>query len=231
MKTNKLIAFAIAFWLTLQWVWAAYTEIECNSDPVFAQNTCNQCFNGWEKGEGEAFGFINDIFINKTTNPKLLYKEEQTMPSLINLWGDKTAWSQTPSSEGFWQYTKDFETMFSTGQEAYVIWAWKQVSRIESKAWSAYKLDKNSVARGQNIGLLVFSVISHDLVNNEVSIDTIEHKECVLFKSWVPTQTPVQVTIDQPVKRLPQTGPEHILLVLVALLLGLWLFGLKRRTN
>jgi len=232
MKTNKLITWAIIFWLTLQSVAAAYTEVECNSDPAFAQNTCNQCFNWWEKWQGEAFGFINDIFINKTANPKLIYKEEQAMPSMINLWGDKTSWSQTPNSEDFWQYTKDFETVFSTWQEAYVVWAWKQVNRIESKTWYAFKLDKNTVARGQNIGMLIFSVISHDLVNNEVSIDTIEHKECVLYKSWVPSTTPTKVVIENtPVKRLPQTWPEHILLVFIALLLGLWLFGLKRRAN
>ena len=230
MKTNKLITWALLFWLTLQWVSAAYTEVQCNSDPIFAQNTCNQCFNWWEKWQWEAFGFITDVFINKTTNSKLLYKEEQTMPSMINLWWDKTTWSQTPSADNFWKYSKDFETMYSSGQEAYVIWAWKQVSRIESTTWYAFKLDKNTVARGQNIGLLIFSVISHDLTNNEVSIDTAEHKECVLFKSWVPSQTPV-ITINEPVKRLPQTWPEHILLVLIALLLGLWLFGLKRKAN
>lgn len=230
MKTNKLITSVILFWLTLQWVSAAYTEVECGSDPVFAQNTCNQCFNWGEKWQGEAFGFINDVFINKTTNSKLLYKEEQTMPTMINLGGDKTSWSQTPSADWFWQYTKDFETMYSSGQEAYVVWAGKQVSRIESKTWYAFKLDKNTVARGQNVGLLVFSVISHDLVNNEVSIDTSEHKECVMFKSWVASNNPV-VTINEPVKRLPQTWPEHVILVLIALLLGLGLFGLRRRTN
>lgn len=230
MKTNKLIIWSIIFWLTLQATSAAYTEVQCNSDPVFAQNTCNQCFNWWEKGQGEAFWFINDVFINKTSNSKLLYKEEQTMPSMINLGWDKTTWSQTPSGDNFWQFTKDFETFYSTGQEAYVIAPWKQVSWIESKTWYAYKVDKNTVARWQNIGLLVFSVISHDLVNNEVSIDTSEHKECVLFKSWVPSVSPV-VTVAEPVKQLPKTGPEHIFLVLIALLLWLWLFGLKRRTN
>ncbi len=230
MKTNKLIIWAIMFWLGFQAVSAAYTEVQCNSDPVFAQNTCQQCFNWWEKGQWEAFGFINDIFINKTTNPKLLYKEEQAMPSMINLGAEKSSWSQTPSGDNFWQYTKDFETMYSSGQEAYVIGAWKQVSWIESKNWYAFKLDKNTVARGQNIGLLLFTVVSHDLVNNEVSIDTSEHRECVLFKSGVASTNPV-VTVDEPVKRLPQTWPEHILLVLIALLLGLGLFGLKRRAN
>lgn len=231
MKTKNLLAFAVLLWLTLQSVSAAYTEIQCSTDPVFAQNSCNQCFSWWEKGQWEAFGFINDVFINKTTNSKLIYKEEQTMPSMINLWWEKTSWSQTPSGwDAFWQYSKDFETYYSSGQEAYVIWWGKQVSRIESRDGFAYKLEKNTVAKWQNIGLLVFSVTSHDLVNGEVSIDTIEHKECVLFKSGVPSQNPV-VTINEPVKRLPQTGPEHVLLVLVALLLWLGLFGLKRKNS
>ncbi len=231
MKTNKLLIGSIIFWLTLQSATAAYNTVECNSDPVFAQNTCKQCFDGWERWQGEAIGFINDIFINKTTNPKLIYKEEQTWPSMINLGWDKVTWSQTPSSENFWEYTKDFEATFSSGQEAYVIDPSKQVNRIESKIWYAYKLDKNTVAKWQNVGLLLFSVMTHDIVNNEVSIDQIEHRECVLFKSGVPV-TPAQLVVESaPVKKLPQTWPEHILLVLIALLLGLGLFGLKRKNS
>ncbi len=221
------------FWIAFQSVGAAYTEIDCNSDPVFAQNNCKQqCFNWWEKWQGEAFGFINDIFINKTVNPKLIYKEAQSMPTMINLGWDKVTWSQTPSAENFWQYTKDFETTFSTEQDAYVIEPWKQVSRIESKTGYAYKLDKNTTAKWQNIGLLVFTVLSHDIVNNEVIVDEIEHKECVLFKSGVPWNNPAPIVLEkEPIKKLPQTWPEHILLVLIALLLGIGLFGLKRKNS
>jgi LPXTG-motif cell wall-anchored protein len=74
--------------------------------------------------------------------------------------------------------------------------------------------------------------MSHDIVNNEVAIDQIEHRECVLFKSGVPSTTPAPIVVENaPVKKLPQTGPEHILLVLIALLLGLGLFGLKRKNS
>gem|GEM_PF-6159014 len=31
--------------------------------------------------------------------------------------------------------------------------------------------------------MLIFTATSHDLVNDEVAIDSTEHKECVLFKS------------------------------------------------
>nr|MDD3720250.1 LPXTG cell wall anchor domain-containing protein [Candidatus Gracilibacteria bacterium] len=230
MNTNKILTGAIIFGLTLQSATAAYTEVNCDTNSAFTENSCKQCFDGGEKGEGEAFGFLSDIFSNKTGNSKLIYKEEQTMPNMVNLGGDKSTWSQTPSSEDFWEYTTDFDALYSKEQEAYVVPAGTDVKWLQSKMGYAYKLDKNTVPKGENVGLLVYTVASHDLVNGEVSVDTAEHKECVLFKSGSPSivQTPTVVE-KQEVKKLPQTGPEHIVLFALSLLLALGLFGLKRK--
>ncbi len=232
MNTNKLLIWTIIFSLTLQSATAAYEEINCNTDPVFSQNSCNQCFKWWEKWEWEAFGFLSDLFVNKTTNKKLIYKEEQTMPFMVNLGWDKSSWSQTPSSEDFWEYTQDFDALYNNEQEAYLVAPNKEVKWLQSKMGYAYKLDKNTVAKGENVWMLIYSVISHDIVNDEVSVDTNEHRECVLFKSWTPTKVQTPTVIEkQEVKQLPQTWPEHIVLAALALLLALGLFGLKRKNS
>lgn len=232
MNTNKLFIWTLIFWLTLQSVTAAYETVDCWSNPSFSENSCNQCFDWGEKWEGEAFGFLSDLFVNQTTNKKLIYKEEQTMPTMVNLWWDKSSWSQTPSSEDFWEYTQDFDALYNKEQEAYVVDPNKEVKWLQSKMWYAYKLDKNTVTKWENVWMLIYTVTSHDIVNDEVSVDTIEHKECVLFKSGTPTKVQTPVVIEkQEVKKLPQTWPEHIVLFALALLLALWLFGLKRKNS
>ncbi|MDD3302299.1 MAG: LPXTG cell wall anchor domain-containing protein [Candidatus Gracilibacteria bacterium] len=232
MNTNKILTGLFIFGLTLQSATAAYNEINCDTDSAFSDNKCNQCFDGGEKGQGEAFGLFSDIYANKTTNSKLLYKEEQTMPSIINLGGDKASWSYLPSQDDFWQYTPAFDALYSSGQEAYVIAPGKEVNWLTSKTGAALKLDVNTVEKGQNVGMLIFTATSHDLVNDEVAIDSTEHKECVLFKSGTPSTTKTPIVVENtPVKKLPQTGPEHILLLFIALIAGLGFTFLKRKTN
>lgn len=232
MRTNKLLTWAIIFWLTLQTVSAAYTEIQCDA-PVFTQNSCAQCFDWWAKWAWDAFGFLSDVFVNKSTTSSIIYKEEQSMPFMINLGNDKSSWSQSPSWEDFWEYTPEFDALYSKVQEAYVIPAGATVKWLQSKLGYSYKLDKNTVPAWQNVWLLVYTVAAHNLSTSwEIAVDTNEHKECVLFKSWIPSTTKIPTVIEnQPVKQLPQTWPEHILLMALALLLWVWLFGLKRKSN
>ncbi|MDR1988271.1 MAG: hypothetical protein LBQ24_06140 [Candidatus Peribacteria bacterium] len=57
---------------------------------------------------------LSDVWINTSSNRKLLYKEIQRMPELYSLDSSKVAWSQAPSSDGFWEYTSDLEDLYST---------------------------------------------------------------------------------------------------------------------
>ena len=59
-------------------------------------------------------------------------------------------------------------------------------------------------------------------------MDPTVHRECVLIKSGAPGAAPAP-TPEEPIE-LPQTGPEHILLALIALLLGTGLFFMTRKT-
>ncbi len=226
MRKNKLLLITLITLLSLQTTFASYPEIDCSTDPVFSENKCNQCFDGWDKAEWANIGLLTDVYKNPTANPKLIYKNEQSFPKMINLWWDKSSWSQIPWSDGFWEYTSDFESLYSSWQQAHVINPWKEVIRVKSKDWFAYKLDKNSVDKWWKLGLLIYPVVSHDLVNDEVSIDSFEHRECVLFKSWTPAAKTIE---EQPIKQLPQTGPASILLLALALIIALWLFWLKNK--
>lgn len=232
MTTNKLFIWTFIFALTVNSVFASYNELSCDSDPAFKANSCNQCFDWGQKWAWESFGLLSDLYVNKSSSDRLLYKEEQNFPTLVNLAWDKTLWSQTPSSENFWEYTPEFEALYSKDQEAYVVKANSNITWLKSKLGYAYKLDKNTANKWENIGLLIYPVTSHTISGSgEVSVDADEHKECVLFKAWnaVAKVTPTVVENVKP-KALPKTWPESILLVFFAMILWIGFYGLKRKS-
>ncbi len=206
--------------------YAATTEIECSTDPVFAEYSCNQCFDGWIKEEGAYIGLLTDVWTNSSENDKIMYKEQQEMPEMVNLNTSKVEWSQTPDSKDFWEYTPEFEALFSEEQDWYVLTAGQSVTWLKSKLSYAFKLDRSETTSWENIGLLVYPILSHTLLDNgELGMSNAPHNECVLFKSAAPWEAP-KVT---PPKTLPQTGPaEFFLLLILAMILG---FGIVRFKN
>lgn len=64
----------------------------------------------------------------------------------------------------------------------------------------------------------------------DITLETEEHKECVLYASAGTPETPI-TPVEQPEtpKELPKTGPEHIVLALIALLLGLGILKMTRK--
>jgi hypothetical protein len=55
--------------------------------------------------------------MNVTDVKKILYKEEQVDPEMINLSSGNVQWIQTPSSDGFWEYTEEFNKLYSDAEE------------------------------------------------------------------------------------------------------------------
>jgi len=51
--------------------------------------------------------------MNVTDVAKILYKEEQVDPEMVNLDSDNVNWSMTPNNEKFWEYTADFNALYS----------------------------------------------------------------------------------------------------------------------
>ena len=235
MKATKIVVALSLLTLTVTGTNAAYKEIQCSADPIFAANSCNQCFSGWSKGEGANLGFLKDEWVNTSTVDKMLYKEEQEMPKMVNLNSSLVSWKEVPWKAGFWEYTADFNKLYKADEEGYILGKGKKVVWLASKNGYAYKLEKNKVEAGKNIGLLVYPISTHNISSNgDISVDSVEHKECVLFTSWAPVvkenvATGTTPSKNTPAKKLPKTGPEHyILLMLLAMVLGFGIMKLRK---
>ena len=223
-----LAAIALLSLAATSTTFGAYEEIECSSDGVFASNSCSQCFSGDAQQVGANIGLLSDLWINTGNTDQLVYKEEQELPSMVALGG--ASWSQIPSADSFWEYTSEFNELFSEDVDGYVLTAGEQVNWIKSKLGYAYKLNTNPAADGENIGLLTYTLRTHALTDGTISEDGIDHKECVLFKSSATTTTPTpeEPTPEEPT-RLPDTGAEHVLLLMMALLLGFGFFKFRKQ--
>jgi len=225
MKLAKI--FSVILILSISYISAsAYSEVECSTDATFSANSCNQCFDWWSKEVWSNIGFLSDVWVNTTNNDVLLYKEEQEMPSMVNLWWDATSWSQSPSSTDFWEYSDEFEELYTDEQEWYVLSSGWKTTRIKSKLGFSYSLDTNTANEWENIWLLVFPIVTHKVLSDwEIVIDSTEHKECVLYKSGEETE---EVVV--PPKKLPDTWPtEYILLLILAFLLWFGFIKMKSR--
>lgn len=201
--------------------------MDCSSDAIFGVNSCWQCFEWGDKTAWDYIWLLVDSWINPTESSQIVYKEEQDIPEMLNLAPDNVIWGQTPSAEGFWEYTDEFDALYSESDWWYILEAGKSVTWIQSKMWYAYELKTNTAEEGTNIGLLVYPIAYHTILEDGTpSIDDDEHLECVLFKSSNPTEE----VKEKEVEKLPETGPtEYILLLIIAMILGVWLLRLSKR--
>ncbi|MDD3646805.1 MAG: hypothetical protein PHH06_05385 [Candidatus Gracilibacteria bacterium] len=222
MPTKKSISFSIIVSI-LSFVSisnAAYTELDCSVDPIFSEYSCNQCFEGESQAVGSNIGFMSDQWINTGSTPLILFKDEQDNPEMIPLNG--AIWQQVPNSTDFWEYTSNMEDLYNDVEGGYILLPGQSVDWIQSKLGSAYTLLENASLEGENIGLITYPIVAHRISSSDdIEVEPINYKECVLFKSAGPTQ-PVE---------LPETGPESMLLLLVAMLLGLGLLKITKSSN
>lgn len=238
----KALTIATAMWvLALSMSSAsAFNEIKCSTDAIFAANSCHQCFDWGAKWEGAHLGLLSDDWENTTGTSKIMYKEEQNDPQvkMINLDSSSVSWKQVPGSAGFWEYPQELEQILDEDEEGYVLPknGLKKVTWLKSKLWYAYHLQKNKAAAGKNIGLMKYTIITHD-IDGEGNINTTsnEHNECVLYKSGSPVEkkelnTGSAKQAAAKGKTLPKTGPEHyVLLLLLAMLAGFGFMKLRKK--
>ena len=234
MKATKIITALSLLALSATWV-SAYDEVKCTTDPAFSANSCNQCFTGKAKWEGATLGFLKDKWVNPSTVDKILYKEEQSEPKMVNLNPSLVTWKEIPGKAGFWEYTPEFNKLYRTEEEGFVLGKGKSVIWLKSKDNFAYKLSKNKAPKWKNIGLLVYPITTHNiLATGDINVDGSEHRECVLFKSdtkgapvkpVVQTSNPIQTATHNPV-----TWPEdYVLLMLLAMILGFGFTKIRKK--
>ena len=210
----------------------AYTEINCSADQVFSQYSCSQCFDGWEVAAWSNISFLDDVWVNDTGVRKIMFKEEQTMPVMHALNDAKL--TKNPNSDLFWEYTSEFEALEDNEFYGYVLPAGQKVSWLKSSLGSSY-LVESAPAKWQNVWVLVFDVMSHNILENgEIAMNDTPHKECVVYKSgesYVPpvVEPPKPETPPEPEKMTQvQTGPELYFLVLIMSFLA-WLIITNRK--
>lgn len=216
MSIKKLLLSSLVSSLVIvSGVSAAYDEVACSTDAVFGANSCDQCFTWGEKWMWANIGLMSDKWVNTSDMSQLLFKDEQDDPEMLPLNG--AVWNQVPRAEGFWEFTENMEALKDDVEWGYVLWAKESVDWIQSSLGSAYNLVENTAPKGSNIGLLVYPIVTHLMLDNDELSDGQTYKECVLFTSASPTKP-----------ELPQTWPESILLLIIAMLLG---FGLLKITK
>ena len=204
---------------------ASYTEISCSTNPVFEENSCNQCFDWWSEPVWFNLSWLTDVWFNSGSKDLLLYKDEQDDPSMISL--NWAVWNQVPNADNFWKYTDNMENIYNDEDGAYVLPVGESVDRLESNIGSAYSLEKSTATVWSDIGLLIYPMITHAInVWWDAEVQWEIYKECVLFKS---AEVWAIITPKERPKELPQTGPENILLLLLAMLLGFGVLKLTRK--
>lgn len=227
MKT-KIFSFVLWLFLLSISSASAYEEINCSSSSFFTEHWCHQCFEGGVKQEGDNLGLLSDQWINNTDFSQLMYKEEQSMnlPYMVNLNEGLVSWSQTPESAGFWEYTEELEELYDEVEQGYVLEAGEKVTWLKSKLGYAYNLEQNEAPEGEVIGMFIYPLGVHTILEDgEITIDDEVHKECVIFTSWTTPQEPTTP------KQLPETGPEHIILLALAFLIGLGLIRFSAKKS
>jgi len=147
------------------------------------------------------------------------------MPRIVSLWGASWAEVKASDSVDFWMYTEALDSLYNDEALGSVLPAGETVTWIESTVWSAYQLESNPAPQGENVGMILYDIVTHEIDADGIpATESDDHRECVLFTSGTPGVTPV--IPETP--RLPETWAEHILLALVALMLG---FGFLKFRN
>jgi len=226
MFNKKALSLWVLALLAVSGTNAAYKEVSCSTDPLFEQYSCNQCFNWGEQSVGSNIWFLNDKWVNNNDNAQVLYKDEQDMPTMKSING--TVWKQIPDSEKFWEYTDELNKYYSEEEGAYILPWKKSVSWLQSAEGYAYNLESTNAKKWDPVWVLVYTIAVHNMqTEDDIDVKPVKHNECVLFTSWSNKTETSSPAVKKP-KKLPQTGPEHILLLILAMILA---FGVVKFTQ
>ena len=210
------------------------TGVDCSSDPVFAANSCNQCFVETKAvKQGDNIALLKDAWVNNTNSKLLMLKNEQTDPVFKSLAWDKFQVSKKTMGGKFWETPSALKAIYDNDLEGYLLEPGKSVDWIKLVRWASYKVEKNDVAKGQNAGLLVYTISAHAINGDNIDENATRHRECVLYKSASVAPQPKQNNVTVKVKNnishatKQTTGPEMYILVLLAILM--WVAFVARK--
>lgn len=161
-----------------------YTEVACDKD-YFTTNACNQCFDWWKKAVWEKITNLTDSWTNPNSGEQVIYKDEQVLPELVNLWGNATSWISNPQdSSKFWKFSDEIiwtdSKTWSWKQEFLLEWG-KTVNFLEWDLWATYIMTSTDKKLWEPAGLLKFSIAYHDISDAGNEGSKLNHVECVSY--------------------------------------------------
>ncbi len=224
-----------------------YSELPSCDAPEFSSNGCNQCFDGGKIKVGEKLIELFDTWTNTNPTDQIIYRDEQSMPELINLGGEKTKWSSVPDDTmKFWKFANEIvwtdskvTSTTSTGstgtgtkadlgipKQEFLLEANKKIRFLESDLNAVHTLEATDKQDGDSLGILKFTLAYHDLTNDGNESGLKNHVECVRYQAaGTPVKPPVTPTTVTKVK----TGPESAIIILAALGIAYGIIRLRKR--
>ncbi len=209
-----------------------FKSVNCNTNPTFSTNSCDQCFDGGSVKVGDNINGLFDNWINNSPNIMVAYKEEQKTPNIVRF--GNTTWTSNPANDAqFWKYSSDiiWVQAGSGGKNQYILPAGQTVKFIESELGAGYKLEKTDRKNGDIVGMIRFPLVSHvvDSAANESIANTTY--ECATLTLSAPAVTPAKEVKPTPKEiTTTKTGPETLLLIIAAFFIAFGLmFSLRRK--
>lgn len=178
--TNKLFTFTNIInncdeVLESLWFCTSFTsnEVNCTSNQVFSNNSCNKCYTKtWNSFNSSTFTWNNN-----TNNKQIIYKEEQILPTMINLLPNQISWSSP-----IWDYSDSFNFLYDITEEGYVLNIWNSTDFIQSNSW--YTINDNTLTWWLEIWLLKSEISTHTINTDwTITIDSSINKNCTLIIS------------------------------------------------
>lgn len=141
---SSLVLASLGAFMPLVASAAAYPEVSCSTQKAFESNSCDQCFDGGVLKSGDTLGRLVDTWTNKSSNDQVAFKDEQQMPTIVNIGGSATIWSMNPKDPAdFWKFgqnviwTKAPAASGATAREQFILAPGKSVNFIEADALGA----------------------------------------------------------------------------------------------
>ncbi|MDD2487545.1 MAG: hypothetical protein PHS92_04195 [Candidatus Gracilibacteria bacterium] len=207
-----------------------YAEIACDKE-YFTQNACNQCFDGGKKIVGEKITNLTDGWTNPNTGEQVIYKDEQTMPELVNLGGNGTKWISNPEdSSKFWKFSDEIvwtDSKTGSGKQEFLLEGGKTVNFIEGGLGATYVMDSTDIKEGEIAGLLKMPITYHNIDESGKEGTTLNHVECIAYLAGAqaakaPVPQPKEIT-------KVKTGPELYILLLLAFSIAFGFVKLRKK--
>jgi hypothetical protein len=213
-------------------VWIGnYVEVACDKE-FFTANACNQCFDWGKKATAEKITGLTDSWTNPNTTEQVIYKDEQKMPEFVNLGWANTSWLTNPEDSSiFYKYSDELawtdSATWSGKQEFLLEWS-KTTPFLESDLGASYTLQSTDKVEWDAVWLLKFQINYHDTDATAKESEAKAHTECVAYYAGTPAPVVAAPVTPQEVTQV-KTGPESLVLILVALLLSFGLLKYRKK--